>query len=435
MSSNIMALLLTMIIGVPSLGNAQTSFDRWSSVASTPQSSPAALSRYKLSPSVDMGAPTNETVGELVDVLELDIIPDDVSDNSSIVESYNISTGVALNTNYLSARGDTSGPTHKYSDKRIISAVFNSTDNGYYNITIPGCIAADDIIGDIEAPNGTQITNASFGNLITSLSLPGKRLYNYTLTMMEKQLTELNATLEKIVCDGPQGAARTLLWPPSLRPVWRNGDTSDGYISTFLIGGGGVVTIAWGGTRLAIAKEWPTENITMSTEVGLLAATSLVQYLFITALFRLQASDKRWIGRAEAAVLNGLIWVGAQLIKFLDFVSGSTCIPTDTAREGVRSMMSSLGRQALVVGTNAARGATMATSWSVTSLTNLITAGQRTSSAQNLPDIEMGVVDGGHVGQQELNVVGVGMPELTEIVVTQIEHQLSGSTQPGEVCQ
>ena len=431
-----MAFLLTMIIGVPSLGNAQMSFTLQSVVASTLQPSPAALSPPKLPPlSMEWVSHTNETVGELLDMLEVDNIGADISDNSSTAESYNISTGVALNTNYLSARGDTSGFTQRSSNKRIMSAVYNSTDNGYYNITIPGCIAADDIIGDIEAPNGTQITNASFGDLISTLSLPGTRLYNYTLTMMEKQLTELNATLEKIVCDGPQGAARTLLWPPSLRPDWRNRDTSDGYISTFLIGGGGVVAIAWGGTRLAIAKAWPTENITMNTEVGLLAATSLVQYLFITGLFRLQASEKRWIGRMEAVVLNGLIWIGAQLIKFLDFVSGSTCIQTDTARAGVRDMMNTLGRQAVVVGTNARRGATMATSWSVTSLTNLISAGQGTSSADNLPDLEAGVVDPGHVGQEALNVVGVGMPELTEIVVTEIERQLSGRTEPGEVCQ
>ncbi|KAL2038680.1 hypothetical protein N7G274_008438 [Stereocaulon virgatum] len=430
MSSNIMAILLAMIIGVPSLGNAQIS------LVSTPQPIPTALLSHKFPPlSTDWGARTNETIGELVDVLEVDSTSDSIPDNSTITQSYNNSTAVALNTNYLSARGDTSGLTHKYSNARIISAVYNSTDNGYYNISIPGCIAADDIIGDIEAPNGTQITNASYGTLVTTLNLPGKTLYNYTLTMMEKQLTELNATLDKIVCDGPQGPARTLLWPPALRPNWRNPDTSDGYISTFLIGGGGVVSIAWGGTRLAIAKAWPTENITMDTEVGLLAATSLVQYLFITALFRLQSSDRRWIGRAEAAVLNGLIWVGAQVIKFLDFISGSTCIQTDTARAGVTSMMNALGRQAFVVGSNAARGATMATSWSVTSLTNLISVGQATSSVENIPDLEAGVVDAGHVGQPPLNIVGVGMPELTEVVVTQIEHQLSGSTQPGEVCQ
>ena len=201
-----------------------------------------------------------------------------------------------------------------------------------------------------------------------------------------------------------------------------------------MIGGAGVVSIAWGGTRLAIAKHWPTQNITIDTEVGILAATGLVQYLFITGLFRLQSVERRWIGRAEAVVLNGLIWVGAQLIKFLDLISGSTCIQTDTARAGVGNVINTLRRQAVVVGTGAGRVGGIVTSWSTQSLSGLLPAGQQTSSGDHLPDLEAGLGQANAAGQAT-QIVGVGLPVLTELVREGIQRQLSGKTLPGEVCE
>ncbi|KAL2049304.1 hypothetical protein ABVK25_010401 [Lepraria finkii] len=354
MSLDFTAVLLALLTALPSLSHAQRQFTIQSSVSFTLQPSVSGLGAVPSSFSIlEADTNANETVGELVEIL----LDEEIPDNSSLADAYSNSSAAASTTGYLAARAVPTAisPMQKINLQRQLSIVFNSTDNGAYNITIPGCIAGDDIIGDIEAPNGTMITNATFGNLITVLQLPGAALYNYTLTMMEKTLTDLNATLDKIICNGPQGAARTLLWPPSLRPDWRDPGSSDVVVTTVLIGGGGVVSIAWGGTRLAIAKHWPTENITIDTEVGILAATSLVQYLFITGLFRLQSAERRWIGRGEAVILNGLIWVGAQLIKFLDFISGSTCIQTSTARAGVGKVMNTLRQQAVVVGTGAGR--------------------------------------------------------------------------------
>ena len=433
MSPYFTAVLLALLTALPGLSHAQRQFTIQSSVSFTLQPSAAAVSGLGAIPSsfsiLEVDTNANETVGELVEIL----LDENIPDNSSLADAYSNSSAAASTTGYLAARAIPTpiSPMQKTNLQRQLSAVFNSTDNGAYNITIPGCIAGDDIIGDIEAPNGTMITNATFGNLITVLQLRGAALYNYTLTMMEKTLTDLNATLDKIICEGPQGAARTLLWPPSLRPNWRDPGASEGFVTTFLIGGGGVVSIAWGGTRLAIAKHWPTENITMDTEVGILAATSLVQYLFITGLFRLQSVERRWIGRAEAVVLNGLIWVGAQLIKFLDLISGSTCIQTDTARAGVGNVMSMLRRHAVVVGTGAGRVGGIVTSWStqsLSSLSGLLPAGQQTSSGDNLPDLEAGL-------GQATQVVGVGLPALSEVVMEGIQRQLSGKTLPGEVCE
>ncbi|KAK3170363.1 hypothetical protein OEA41_009750 [Lepraria neglecta] len=439
MSLDFTAVLLALLTALPSLSHAQRQFTIQSSVSFTLQPSAAAVSGLGAIPSsfsiLEVDTNANETVGELVEIL----LDENIPDNSSLADAYSNSSAAASTTGYLAARAipTTISPMQKTNLQKQLSAVFNSTDNGAYNITIPGCIAGDDIIGDIEAPNGTMITNATFGNLITVLQLPGAALYNYTLTMMEKTLTDLNATLDKIICEGPQGAARTLLWPPSLRPNWRDPGASDGFVTTFLIGGAGVVSIAWGGTRLAIAKHWPTENITIDTEVGILAATGLVQYLFITGLFRLQSVERRWIGRAEAVVLNGVIWVGAQLIKFLDLISGSTCIQTDTARAGVGNVMNTLRRQAVVVGTGAGRVGGMVTSWStqsLSSLSGLLPAGQQTSSSDNLPDLEAGLGRANAAGQAT-QIVGVGLPALKEVVMEGIQRQLSGNTLPGEVCE
>lgn len=436
MSLDFTAVLLALLTALLSLSHAQRQFTIQSSVSFTLQPSVSGLGAVPSSFSIleaDMNA--NETVGELVEIL----LDEEIPDNSSLADAYSNSSAAASTTGYLAARAVPTpiSPMQKINLQRQLSIVFNSTDNGAYNITIPGCIAGDDIIGDIEAPNGTMITNATFGNLITVLQLPGTALYNYTLTMMEKTLTNLNATLDKIICNGPQGAARTLLWPPALRPDWRDPGSSDGFLTTFLIGGGGVVSIAWGGTRLAIAKHWPTENITIDTEVGILAATSLVQYLFITGLFRLQSAERRWIGKAEAVILNGLIWVGAQLIKFLDFVSGSTCIQTSTARAGVGNVMNTLRRQAVVVGTGAGRVGGIVTSWStqsLSSLSGLLPAGQQTSSSDNLPDLEASVAQTNSAGHAT-QMMGVGLPTLNEVVVEGIQRQLSGNTLPGEVCE
>ena len=354
---------------------------------------------------------SNETVADLVAILE----EEDISDTNSSVNANTNSSVPPSTTDYLAARSVPTpiSPMQKVNRQRRLSAVYNSPDGkSGYNITIPGCLSADDIIGDIEVPNGTHIANATFANLMTSVQLPGDRLYNYTLTILNQTLNDANATLSKIVCDhpNPQGGGRELLWPSYLRPNWRDPGNSEGFMSAFVFGSLGVFGIGYGGTYLGIANQPPTQNITVGLEVGILAGTAMAEFMFVTMLFRLQSVERRWIGRAEAAVLNFFIWIGAQLIKLLNKISGSTCIPTGTARSGIQSVTTRMREQAVVIRTGIASIA------STSSLTGLLPDGNPTSSGDNLPDLE--------------NPVQVGL----QVANDAIQLQLTGNNRPGQTC-
>ena len=188
MSPDFTAVLLALLTALPSLTHAQRQFTIQSSVSFTLPPSAAAVSGLGAIPSsfsiLEVDTNANETVGELVEIL----LDENIPDNGSLADAYSNSSAAASTTGYLAARAIPTpiSPMQKTNLQRQLSAVFNSTGNGAYNITVPGCIAGNDIIGDIEAPNGTMITNATFGNLITILQLRGAALYNYTLTMMGK---------------------------------------------------------------------------------------------------------------------------------------------------------------------------------------------------------------------------------------------------------
>ncbi|KAK3174369.1 hypothetical protein OEA41_001613 [Lepraria neglecta] len=181
-------------------------------------------------------------------------------------------------------------------------------------------------------PNGTFVTNATSGDLIVALSLPPEALYNYTLTMAQQIYDKINATLAEVICEGATDATRQLMWPAFPRPNYRNADESEGFMSAFIVGIVGVTGIAWGGTHLAIAHKWPTQNITIEP---ILAATTAVEFIFLTVLWRPQSVPKRWIGRAEARVLNAFILVGEQLLKGLQKIQSSTCFSTVIAQTGL----------------------------------------------------------------------------------------------------
>ena len=382
---------------------------------------------------------SNETVGELVQILEDENIP-----NGTLSAAASHADLIASSTTeFLAARSFPTprvslSPVDKLRGQRTLNAFYNSTDHGGYNLTIPGCLAADDIIGQVEAPNGTLITNASFGDLINILQLPGDALYNYTLTFANQTFNNINATLNAIICEGPQGATRNLLWPPSLRPNWRDPDNSEGFWTAYIIGGLGVTGIGYGGTHLAVIHEGITANISLEVEVRILAATGLMQFVFLTLLWRLQSVQRRWIGRGEAVILNSFIWVGAQLLKFLEAVSGSTCISTTTAREGIGNLMARAQNQVQVITTGAN---TMVQSLSSTFLLGLNEQAQSSSgdieSQAHAVGQEMGSQLGAQMGAQVAQAAAEGLAQVaqaaTQLTPEQIQNQLTGGN-PGETC-
>ena len=234
---------------------------------------------------------------------------------------------VTQNSSSLNRR-DLVSSVDQVRSQRALNVFFNSTDHGAYNLTIPGCLAADAILGDVELPNGTFVTNATFATLINSMQLPAAALYNYTLTMATMMSEKINATLNEIICDGGAGATRRLMMPnwqgPRWREGWRDPDTSEGFVTAFIVGLLGSTGIAWAGTRLAIAHHAPTQNSTIDTEILILAATTALEFTFVTILWRLQSVPKRWVGRVEAMVLNAFIWVGGKMLLGLEYINKNT---------------------------------------------------------------------------------------------------------------
>ena len=417
MARTLMAVLLLILNAIPSFGQlvqAPAPSSMGSLVGGRLQVVPSVISigpggiesAWQPLASTSAPPPTSsaETIMDLLMQLD-DESPEDLSwtdtDNG---------TFIAGNTSSLNPR-DIVRSTDRVRLQRSLWVYFNSTDHGGYNLTIPGCLSPDLILGDGEFPNGTFVTNATFGDLIVALSLPPEALYNYTLTMAQQIYDKINATLAEIICEGAAGATRQLLWPAFPRPNYRNADESEGFMSAFIVGIVGVTGIAWGGTHLAIAHKWPTQNITIEPEVAILAATTAVEFIFLTVLWRLQSVPKRWIGRAEARVLNAFILVGEQLLKGLQKIQSSTCFSTATAQTGLSGLIARAQEKVQVFrfgyGTNTGS----------MSAANLVEVGR---------DVEMG-----NIG----NSVAQATEEVTQMVVdTVILQQIEGNRERGQSC-
>ena len=375
--------------------------------------------------------PSGETIGELAEILEEEDIP---NDNSTAVAG--AVYAVSSSTSYLAAR---SSPTpnapisalEKVNGQRTLNAFYNSTDHGGYNLTIPGCLSGNDIIGQIEAPSGDIINNATFADLISALQLPGAALWNYTMTFANQTYNDINATLDVIICDDPQGANRQLSWPQSLLPNWRDPDNSEGFLTAFIIGGLGVVSIGYGGTHLGVIHEGITANISIQTEVRILAATGFLEYIFLTVLWRLQSVERHWIGRGEAYVLNAFIWAGAQLLKLLEVVTQG-CVPASQARSGMNSLMARAQNQAQVIATGA--GTTIAQSISSNYLLGLLGANEQGTSSSG--DIEAQVHAAGQavqLGQARAEGLAQAASAAVQLTNEVVQAQLAGGN-PGEIC-
>ena len=412
--------ILILLLSSPGLGHPQAN--------SEPQSSAVAFSSISMQAANAFfrSNPVGETVGELAQILEEEDIPDD--DSAAVLGPL---YAISSTTSYLAARSfptpnAPASPFAKVNGQRFLNAFYNSTD-GAYNLTIPGCLSGYDIIGQIEAPNGTIINNATFADLISVLQLPGAALWNYTMTFANKTYNDINATLDVIICDGPQGATRKLLWPDALRPNWVDPAGREGWWSAYIIGGIGVFGIGYGGTHLGVIHEGIVANISVETEVRILAATGFMEYVFLTMLFRLQSVDRRWIGRGEAIVLNTFIWVGAQLLKLLEVLT-QACYST-SASTGISNVFARAGNQIQVITTGA--GTSLVQSLSSNYLLGLLGTNEQAASSSG--DIENQVNTAAEVVQARVEGLAQAGAAALQLTNEAVQRQLSGGN-PGETC-
>ena len=343
--------------------------------------------------------PSTDTVWDLLESLD-DTGSEDLAWTTDTSNDNSILT---KNSSSLNPR-DLVSAVDKVRAQRALNVIFNSTDHGGYNLTIPGCLSADAILGDAELPNGSFVTNATFATLINSMQLPEAALHNYTLTMATTIYDKINATLAEVLCEGAAGATRQLLMPDWARPAWRE-PGREGFWTACVIGLLGSTGIAWLGTRVAIAHHAPTQNITVDTEVAILAATTALEFIFVTMVWRLQTVPHRYVGRFEAMVLNAFIWLGGKILAGLEYINTHSCISTETEQEGLKGFIARMQSGVQAVRFGYARNA-------------------NAMSSQNL------------VGSASLTNIGaepVAQP-MAAAAMEQVAQEIGGGTQPGATC-
>lgn len=420
--------MLAYLNAVPSLGNivaappaavpgldlasTQPASPSISSLGSDTIQSASLPSAYTLS---SPSTPSTDTVWDLLESLD-DTGPEELAWTT---DTSNDNSVLTKNSTSLNPR-DVVSAVDQVRAQRALNVFFNSTDHGGYNLTIPGCLSADAILGDVELPNGSFVTNATFATLITSMQLPGAALHNYTLTMATAIYEKINATLAEVICEGAAGATRQLLMPNWGRPDYRDGGSREGFWTACVVGLLGSTGIAWLGTRVAIAHHHPTQNITVDAEVAILAATTAIEFIFVTMVWRLQTVPHRYVGRFEAMVLNAFIWLGGKMLAALEYIGSHTCCSTQSSEEGLERFIERMQRGVQAVRFGYARSANAMSSQNLVgsgSLTNLANV----MSSQNLASLT--------------NIGAEPVPQaMAQVAMQQVAQEIGGGTQPGATC-
>ncbi|KAL9131965.1 MAG: hypothetical protein Q9217_000245 [Psora testacea] len=259
-------------------------------------------------------------------------IEDDVSDVSVDPPAPNPLSAVKETVDPVLGRkitlGDGSKPLSTFS-QRIFRATFNDSGNGY-NISLPAWLCADLIIGDWESPNGTGIVNGSIGDLYSQLLIPSKALSNYTYTRAAALAASINETFANILCEPIPNTGRALTYDG-----WRTQDI-EGFWEAYIIATGGIMGIGILGLHLGIIHEGITANISLQTQVYILAATGTLQFMCATTMFRLQTNG--FLPRTEAMLLNALWTLGEKIRDMLIPCWASTCASWSTFTEGVNAL-------------------------------------------------------------------------------------------------
>lgn len=284
-----------------------------------------SLLGFLLSPGWASALPSSgETITQLMASLDADTAADP---SYSAIANSNINDRDRSNASSTDSQREVTKRSYANLNGKIFTASYSVSDNGGYNITIPGDICASRVVGDLEAPSGRLISNATFIDVYNAMDLPSNELTNYTMTRALALQSKLNATLSNVIC-APQ-PARGLLFRYDRSEV-------DGFWSAFLLAGLGVAGIGFAGLHEAIVRQ-SQGLITVNEEVWILAAAALSQYIIITMIFRLQ--HLRFFSRGEAFVLNAFIIVAEGIANGCRLGWSQTCaaVPT-TLRLGIAQL-------------------------------------------------------------------------------------------------
>jgi len=264
---------------------------------------------------------SGETIAHLIASLDAGTASDP---SYSTDANLNINGRDTSNANSTDAQHEATKRTYEPLQGKLFAASYNASDgNGGYNISIPGDICANSVVGDLEAPSGRLIPNATFIDVYNAMDLPSTQLTNYTLTRALALQSKLNTTLSNVIC--------APLPDRELRFRYDHADV-DGFWSAFILAGLGVAGIGFAGLHEAIVRQ-SQGLITVNEEVWVLAATALTQYIIITIIFRLQ--HVRAFSRGEAFVFNTFIVVAEGIAAGCQITWSRTCAAAATMRLGI----------------------------------------------------------------------------------------------------
>ncbi len=282
-----------------------------------------------LSP-VQAGSP-GATIADLITVLDLSTAPDSsYSDDANFIDVGNPPS----NASDTGVEYETAKRSFQDLHQQIFSASYTAPRGQTgYNITIPGDICANNVIGNFVTPEGVSIPDATIDDIYNAVPYTSARRRNDTLHRALAVQSTLNTTLLNVICAPPAnpGASRDILFRYDRADV-------EGFWSAFIIGGLGVGGIAFVGLQQAIVNK-DQGLISATEEVWILAATALAQYILVTIIFRLQ--HVRAFSRGEAFVLNVFIAMGEAIGGGCKRLWATECAAPDALRDGIRHLAQS----------------------------------------------------------------------------------------------
>lgn len=196
------------------------------------------------------------------------------------------------------------------------SATYNHDGEGY-NITLPGQLCADTVVGDFISPAGKLYRNASLATVHTALvGLPPQTLLSYTRRSLDLAMHRLYNALEPWICDPPPSGSRALLFRYSRSD--RSGECCYAVLAGLTIpifGGSMYIPLAHPG----VTANWPG---VAHWGVATFGFTLLTTYMLI--LDRLRRQETR-LQQMEASTLNLFIIAGEYIRKGLVASWGGIC--------------------------------------------------------------------------------------------------------------
>ncbi len=264
---------------------------------------------------------SGKTIAHLVASLDADIAADP---SYSADAKSNINDTDRSNASSTDFRPDMTKRSYALLNGSLFTASYNASNGkGGYNISLPGDICADSVVGSFKTPSGRLIPNATFMDVFDATDLPSDELANDTMTRALALQSTLNTTLLNVIC--PPQPDRELLFRYDPAEV-------DGFWSAFILAGLGVAGIGFAGLHEAIVRQ-SQGLISVNEEVWILSATALSQYLVITIIFRLQ--HVRAFSRGEAFIYNTFIGIGEAIAACCGVSWSRTCAAPGVLRAGL----------------------------------------------------------------------------------------------------